>query len=203
MKVLFGSVLGVFVILSFLAAGFVGGIYVGTTFGNPLHWFKNESSSQVIESLKREDQIVLLSLGVQDIKSDTKNSATFANIEIPGSTRQLTIQYKFNAKLGIEGKDVGISETGSNEYTITIPEFSFIGYENLSYGVLKDENGLLSWFTPEIEESAMINLVLSENAQQQYVDAQQEILQEQAAEFYSEIVQSTDPEIELKFKYSN
>lgn len=115
----------------------------------------------------------------------------------------MVLTYAFDAKLGIEGKDVSIVESGTNEYTVTIPEFIFIGHENLTYGVLNEENGLLSWVTPEIEENEMMELVLGADAQRTYIEQQKDILQEQSIEFYSGIVKSIDPDIKLKFEYAN
>lgn len=177
---------------------FVGGIFYGVFWGNPFD--RDSSSSQVIESIERKEQVVLLSLAIQDIKSDSEDFKVL-DLKIPGTTRESHVQYKFDAKLGIEGKDVVIEESGPDEFEITVPEFIFVGYEHLEFSVLHEENGVLSWVTPEIKETEMIAQVLNAGVQQKYLDNNEDLLEEQVVDFYSGIVKSVDPNVNLRFNF--
>ncbi|MCV5968550.1 hypothetical protein, partial [Lactococcus petauri] len=90
-----------------------------------------------------------------------------------------------NAKLGIEGKDVTIEHTGEDALLISIPEFIFIGHDDESFRTVVEDNGVISGVTPEIDTVEMINTILDDDAQGQYVDANQEVLEDQARVFYT------------------
>lgn len=157
-------------------------------------------SSQVIKSITREEQVVLLSLGIQGI--DEKNDkGEILGVHIPGSERTSFIEYSFNAKLGIEGGDVEISQTGENKYLVSVPEFTFIGLDNQNVRFITEDNGILSWLTPEIDRVGMVNSILSVDAKNGYIDSNREILQDQASSFYTGIIASIDPAIDVEFSF--
>src|SRR5689334_3254727 len=90
----------------------------------------NESTrtTQLIEAVTGEDQVVVLSLGIQGIEEKSANS-TFFGADVPGSERTAFMRYEFAAKLGFDGSDVEIERTAENAFTVSIPEFIFIGHE--------------------------------------------------------------------------
>lgn len=158
------------------------------------------SDPQVIHAMERTKEVSLLRLGITGIKSQ-ENKSHFFNMEIPGSERARFIQYTFDAKLGFEGKDVAITQTGENTFDISIPEFKFIGYDHPEYRVVVEQNGALSLGTPQIDTADMINEILNDTAKQEYVDSNREILEEQAKAFYTSIVMSVDPDAKLNFSF--
>jgi hypothetical protein len=113
------------------------------------------------------------------------------------------VRYEYDAKFGIEGKDVEITKTGDNAYLITIPEFIYLGYANPDLSVASEENGLLSWTTPEIDTTEVFEELLSEQAVAQHVDGIRLTLEEQAELFYSKIVTAIDPKITLEFAFTD
>ena len=157
-------------------------------------------NTQIINSITREEQVVLLSLGIQGI-SEQRERGSFLGVDVPGSGRASFVQYAFNAKLGIEGKDVTIVQTGESDLLVSIPKFIFIGHDNESFRTVVEDNGALSWVTPEIDTVEMINTILNDDAQDQYIDSNQEILEDQARVFYTAIVTSIDPTIALRFEF--
>lgn len=157
-------------------------------------------NTQVVDAITREEQVVLLSLGIQGIAERTERG-TFLGMDVPGSGRASFVQYSFNAKLGIEGEDVSIRETGEGEYLVSIPEFVFIGHDDETFETVVEDNGALSFVTPEIDTVEMINSILDDDAQDGYVDANEEVLRDQARLFYSAIVASIDPSITLTFEF--
>lgn len=157
-------------------------------------------NTQIINSITREEQVVLLSLGIQGI-SEQRERGSFLGVDVPGSGRASFVQYAFNAKLGIEGNDVKIVQTGESDLLVSIPKFIFIGHDNESFRTVVEDNGALSWVTPEIDTVEMINTILNDDAQDQYIDSNQEILEDQARVFYTAIVTSIDPTIAIRFEF--
>ena len=96
-----------------------------------------------------------------------------------------------------------MTEVGENKLLVTIPEFIFIGYDNVSFEVAAESNGVLSWTTPKINQVEMINTILNDDAKDEYVKANQDLLKEQTEFFYSSIITSVDPDIELEFEYTD
>jgi len=166
--------------------------------------FGSESEStdtRVIQSIKREEQVVLLSLGIQGISEKTEKR-TFLGVEVPGSDRATFMQYSFNAKLGIDGRDVRIVPVGEKKYRISIPEYIFIGHSNEDFRLVAENNGVLSFITPENDPVEMINSILSADAQAEYIADNEQILREQATYFYSSIITGIDPEIDITYDFS-
>lgn len=159
-----------------------------------------DRDSRTVASLTREEQVVLLSLGIQGIAERNEKSSVLG-FDVPGSGRATFLQYEFNAKLGLEGKDVTIEPTGEESLLITIPEFVFIGHDNPNFRLAAEDNGVLSWITPETDTIDMINNILDSEAQQEYIDSNEDILRDQAEVFYTSIVESVDPDISLTFDF--
>ena len=157
-------------------------------------------NTQLMDSVTREQQVVLLSLGIQGISEKTART-TILGIEVPGSERALFLQYSFNAKLGIEGKDVRIRQTGENEYLVSVPGFVFIGHSNEEFKLAAENNGVLSWVTAEIDPVEMINSILDDEAKARYVSSNEEVLRDQAKAFYAGIVRGIDPTIAVRFEF--
>lgn len=157
--------------------------------------------SEVVRSLKREEQVVLVSLGVQGITERTVARKVWGK-EVPGSKRTLFVQHNYRALLGIDGKQVTVKQTGPKAVEVTIPEFLFIGYNDVSFKTAVEQNGVLSWATPEIDTTNLITEILNAQTKQQHVRDNREILEEQAKAFYGGIIEGVDPTITAKFKYT-
>jgi hypothetical protein len=92
-------------------------------------------------------------------------------------------------------------QTGESDLLVSIPGFIFIGHDNESFRSIVEDNGALSWATPEIDTVEMINKILNDDAQGQYIDSNREILEDQARAFYTGIVTSIDPTIAIRFEF--
>ena len=160
--------------------------------------------NQIIESITKKEQVVLLALGIQGLHEvsadDSELQITFFDFEIPGTSRRLLIQYSFTAKLGIDGGDIKIEQTGDNEFTISIPKFIFIGYADQAFETAVDSGGVLRWVTPRIDTAQAITKLLSD-AQDGYIAQYDDILKEQAEVFYTRIINGIDPSIKLVFVF--
>ena len=69
------------------------------------------------------------------------------------------------------------------------------------FKLVAENNGALSWVTPEIDAVEMINGILNDKAKNQYVSSNQDTLRGQAEIFYKSIVTAVDPGITLEFEF--
>ena len=157
--------------------------------------------TRVMHAVSREEQLVLLSLGIQGISEKSQRSR-FLGVNVPGSERASFLQYSFNAKLGIEGKNVSIERVGDNAFKVSIPEFIFIGHDNPTFKLVAEDNGTLSFLTPRTDAVEMINSILNDELQQEYLGTNDEILRDQAKHFYSGLVSRVDPAIRVTFEFT-
>lgn len=156
--------------------------------------------TQVITAIERQEEVALLRLGIQGV---TEESANFKvnDWQLPGSAKATLIQHTFNAKLGIGGEEVTVEQDGSNTYRVNIPEFTFIGHDDVDFKLITENNGALSRLTPEVEQTEMVNEVFNEDAQQQYLDSNEDILKDQAEHFYRSIITGILPEANVEFDF--
>lgn len=195
----------VFILLLLGAAG-----YTGLAFGKTLGATESRDV-QVIRSITREEQIVLLTAGVGDLRQEEGDGIVLGvdlpgldafTFELPGSRRVMLVRYDFDAKLGIEGKDVAIESTGDGAYLITIPTFIFLGHDDPHISVASENGGVLSWVTPQIDKFKVAEAVLSDETLAETIDGARPVLEEQAETFYSNIIHAIDPSITLTFEFA-
>ena len=160
-----------------------------------------DRDSQVVESVETKEEVALVSLGIQGIKRRETAGHAFWG-QIPGATRVSLLQYEFQAKLGLDGSRVKVVPDGNGGFTVTIPDFIFIGYDKPHFEAAIDQNGALSWFAPEIEETDLINAVLGEDSQNDYLAKYSDDLKEQAKVFYTNIITAIDQNATVSFTFA-
>lgn len=197
-------VLSLIVAVVLVAVGGVVGFFVmkGVSERSLLSTSVESTNTQTIESITREEQIVLLSLGIQGLSRKTA-SGEFLGQKIPGSDKTKFVEYTFSAKLGVEGKDVKIAKTGEREYLVSVPAFIFIGHDNPTFAEIDANGGLLSGFAEDIDTSQMVNEILNDEAQQVYLEKNKQLLKDQVEAFYKGLSASIDPMAKLTFSYVN
>lgn len=188
---------------------FIGvGAYLGS---GPLNWMMPGSSaahaesttSEVVSSLTREQQVVLLSLGIEGTEEQTTANKNFYGLfDVPGTKRAKFIKYEFKAKLGIEGGDVKIEKTGDKSYLVKVPEFAVIGHDDITLSLSSEKNGVLSWVTPEIDELDMATKILGDDSRAKYIDEYQDVLRDQTSVYYRQVVAGVDPDVTLEFEFA-
>ncbi len=196
------KILLVVVVLAVIAGAALVTFNVGKMFGAT-----ESRDTQVIRSFKGEEQVILVTAGMTDVQEEREDGLAFAIgdwdlFTLPGSERSVLVRYEYDAKFGIEGEDVEISQTGDDAYLVTIPKFVYLGYANPDLSVANEKNGLLSWATPEIDTTEVFEELLSEQAVEQHIDGFRPVLEEQAKLFYSKIVTAIDPAITLEFQFT-
>lgn len=172
--------------------------------GFQLFGAKSEThTTQIINAVTREQQVVLLSLAIQGISTKEQGRTTFLGVEVPGTERAAFLEYRFKAKVGVDGKQVHIEQTGEKEYRVSIPRFVFIGHSDESFRVAAENNGVLSFASAPIDTTEMINTLLNDEAQRTYVTSNEELLRDQAKAFYTGIIAGIDPDITLEFRFQS
>lgn len=158
-------------------------------------------SNVVVESVTRVEELVLLNLAMQGIEIREAESGEFGVFKMPGTERKSMLVWKFDAKLGLDGRKVTVVEKEESSFLVTIPEFTFIGHEVYPFESVIEQNGALSWMTEPIEDTDMVNSVLGSEKMREYLEQYDAQLQEQARTFYTKLVFSIEPEAVLEFKF--
>lgn len=158
--------------------------------------------SQVIQAIERTQEISLLSLGIQGLKQESKCSTVFGKC-VPGSGDKVYLQYKFTAKLGVDGARVKVTNSGEHNYVVAIPEFISIGFSDPDFEVAVTDGGALAWITPDVDEVEMVNEILNDDAREQYIESNKDILEDQAKVFYDSLITGIDPDAKTKYNFES
>lgn len=159
------------------------------------------TNTQVVKAVEREEQVVLLSLGIQGLVEKSSAGQVFG-VKVPWTNRTQFVQYSYKAKLGIEGKDVSVRETGEHSYTVHIPDFIFIGHSDEEFKTAVEDNGVLSWTTQPLDAASTVTDVLSADKKRKDINDNRELLEEQARNFYEGIIRGVDPEAQVTMEFS-
>ncbi|WP_062526642.1 hypothetical protein [Demequina rhizosphaerae] len=159
-------------------------------------------SSLVVTAIERTEEVSLLTLGVEGITSDTTSKELFG-ITVPGSEKSKYIKYSFDLKLGVDGSQVAIAETGENAFTLTIPEFIVIGNSEPHFETAVEDNGILSWATADVDALDTVNQVLNADEFEDYIASNEDVLRDQTEFFYGSIIRGIDPAIDVDFVFAD
>lgn len=169
----------------------LGAFLLATNLGwlSPFGIGEKSADSQVVTAIERTQEVSLLALGIQGIKQTDRCSEAFGKC-IPGTGESVFLQYNFTGKLGLDGAKVEVEKTGEKAYSISVPEFDFIGYDEPTFKTAVEDGGLLGWVTPDVDKADMITEILDDEAQGTYVDDHESLLQEQTKIFYDNLIKS-------------
>ncbi len=171
--------------------------------GTPIFGASAETTNtQVVKAIERKEEIALLSVSIQGI-AETNGQSQIFGFTVPGTTRTRFLQYNFDAKLGVNGEDVVLTETGENAFTVEVPEFIFIGHSNVSFQTAVDQNGVLSWVTPEVDTAAVATEILSDDSQQELVVKNVDLLKDQTTNYYTSLIQGIVPDAEVTVEFGD
>lgn len=160
-----------------------------------------DTNTQVVNAVTRVQEVALVTLSIEGIDERKTEAGQILFLSIPNS-RASFLRYSFEAKLGIDAKEVDIEERADGSFLVTIPEFVVIGLNNQKVEVAAENNDVLSWTTPEIDTLDMVNTVFGDDLQAEYVSKNTELLQDQARAFYTSIVTAIDPTIDVEFEFA-
>ena len=189
-------------VVGLVAGGAVVFAFILPTLTKPVGTVTESRDTQVIQAIERQEEVVLVSLGIQGIAEESAQG-TILGQRIPGTGRTQFLQYNYRALLGIDGADVVLTRTGEDTYLVSIPAFEFIGYDDVSFKTALENNGILSWVTPEIDTAAVITELLDDDAKREHVDANRDLLQDQAENFYRGIILGVSPDAKVTFRFGS
>lgn len=174
------------------SAGVAAGMFFGAA---------QEREVQVIRSIELEEQVVLVRSGITGLKPE-REVKDINGIVVPWSDRSLLLKYEFDTMVGIDGRGVSIVPTGEKSFRVAIPDFILIGTADAEYSVVNENNGVLSFATPEIDTLQLTQELLTDDVLQKHIEGLRPVLEEQARTFYTNIVTAIDPTITLEFEFS-
>lgn len=160
------------------------------------------TNTQVVRSIEFTEDITLLSLSVEAVATQDTGSH-IGSWRVPGTGESVFMRYGFDAKLGIDGSQVVIEQTGDLAYTVTVPAFEFLAYDDFAFETLTEKNGVLSVITPDIDKEQMVNELINDEVKAQHVANNTDLLKRQCEAFYNNIVHAIDPNIVLTFVYTD
>lgn len=110
-------------------AAFVSGGLNALALGSLFTSNSNERDSQVVQAVTRVQEVALLRLHIEGVARQESNGEILG-MAVPASEKMTLLQYKFDAKLGIEGSQVKIEPNGAESFRVTIPKFIGIGFDD-------------------------------------------------------------------------
>lgn len=158
------------------------------------------SNTEIIKSIQRDEQIILLSTATQGLHTVKKEAKLWDRLPLRGDRTNI-IQYTYTMNLGIEGRDVSIRETGDKSFTVTIPAFQSLGFDDAEFKTVLEDNQILSFVSEPIDNVEEINEILNDNRKQEHIDSNRDLLQDQARNFYTGIIHAIDDDVQLDFKF--
>ena len=165
------------------------------------------SDSKAVEHFEFKEDITLVGAGVTGILEEKKTSKIFGSLKIPGSDKSVLIQYRYQANLGIDGKEVTIKKTGDHSFDVDVPAFKMLGMKFTDqdgkgpFKTVSSEGGILSFVTADIDEAEMYSRVVTDDGAE-LINANIEQLRSQAESFFTGIITSVDPEAEIDFDFT-
>lgn len=191
-KLLLFTVLTLVVVGIAASAGVAAGMFFGAA---------QEREVQVIRSVELEEQVVLVRSGVTGLKPE-REVQDINGIVIPWSDRSLLLQYEFDTMVGIDGRGVSIVSTGDKSFRVAIPDFILIGTDDPKYSVVNQQNGVLSFVTPEIDTLKLTQELLTDDVLADHIEGLRPVLEEQARTFYTNIITAIDPKVVVEFEFA-
>ena len=96
-----------------------------------------------------------------------------------------------------------MTSTGPDAYTVTVPEYVFIGLSEPTFETPVDDGGILQWVTPDIDQLELVNEILSVENKQEYIDSNRDLLEEQTRAFYDGLITGIAPEAKVSYTFAN
>jgi hypothetical protein len=76
-------------------------------------------------------------------------------------------------------------------------------FPNVDFKTAIEDNGVLSWVTPQIDTAAAITAILSEGEMAEQILSNRDLLEDQARTFYTGIIHRINDDVEIDFEFSD
>lgn len=195
------ATLGIVVlVLGGLAVGIAAGLLTPPWLASALGSRSIVRNEQVVTFITKEEQTVLLTLGVEGI-SEAEGVPPQVLKDVPFSKKVRLVQYSMKAKLGVDA--VTIDATGDHQFVVTVPPFIWIGETDRKIERVISDDGVLSAFTEQKTESEQLNGLVDDELKAKYLENNGEALQNQAEFHFTKLARSIDPDAELSFEFAD
>lgn len=161
-----------------------------------------DKNTQIVNAVSRTQEVALVTLGIEGIREQRTEAGQVLFLSIPNS-RATFLRYSFDAKLGLDAKQVAIEARPDGSFLISVPSFIVIGLNNQNVEVAAENNDVLSWTTPEIDKVAMVNTILDNDLTDEYLAKNADLLRDQTRVFYTNIIHAIDPQASLEFAFAD
>ncbi|MBW9093326.1 hypothetical protein JNB62_06495 [Microbacterium jejuense] len=188
----------VVLVLGALVAGVGAGLLTPTWLASALGPQTPIRNEQVVTSIEKEEQTVLLSLGVEGI-SEAEGIPPAILKDFPLLAKARYMVYSMKAQLGVD--TVTIEATDDHKFIVTVPEFIWIGQDEFKVGDVFSNDGVLSAFTEQDSESEQVTAIINDEVKQKHLAANQELLRDQTEFYFTKLATSIDPDAELTFVF--
>ena len=85
---------------------------------------------------------------------------------------------------------------------MTIPNFKILGYNDPEFKTVVDEDGALSFVTAEVDTAEAVTEVFGDKEREKQIEVNRKVLEDQAKNYYTNIVHAIDKGAVLEFTYS-
>jgi hypothetical protein len=194
------AVLGVVVlVVGALVAGLAAGLltppWLASALG-PQSVIRNE---QVVTSIERLEQTDLVELSVQGISTAEGLPPALVR-DLPILQNARIMQYSMKVQLGVEGVD--IQTTADHEFRIAVPAFKWTGMDDFQIDRVFNDDEVLSVFTALPSLTEQQNAIVDDELKQKHLEANQQLLRDQAEFYFTKLARSIDPEATLTFEFA-
>jgi hypothetical protein len=180
----------------------------GFTYAKNMGWFSpfgivsSSHDTQVVNAVERTEEVSLMQLGIQGIRQESQ-SARILGRSVPGTGKDLFVQYDYKAKLGIDGSQVRITPSGDHAYVISVPEFKLIGLTEPQLKKAVEDGGILSWVSDDFDELEIATKILTNADRDELVESNRDLLEAQTKVFYDRIITSIDPDVTTTYEFGS
>lgn len=188
----------VLLVVGALAAGVVAGILTPPWVVSAVGSHSTIKNEQVVTSIERKEQTVLLELGIEGI-SEAKGIPPEMLAAFPQLGKARYMVYSAKVKLGVDA--VTVNSTGDHSFEVKVPPFGWIGVDDATIENVFSNDGLLSAFTEQDSEAEQFNAIFDDEVKQKYLVANQQPLRDQTEYYFTKLARSIDPDATLTFVF--
>ncbi|WP_336625243.1 MULTISPECIES: hypothetical protein [unclassified Microbacterium] len=186
-------------VLGALVAGVAAGVLTPAWLVSALGSHSVLKNEQVVTSMEKKEQTVLLQLGVKGV-SEAEGIPPAILKDFPLLQKARYMIYGGKVKLGVD--HVIVKATGDHEFTVEVPEFIWIG-DDVDVEQIISSDGILSAFTAQKSEAEQFNNLISNEDKADYVEQNLSALRDQAEFVFTKYATSIDPNATLTFVFAN
>jgi len=194
------AVLGiVLLVVGALVGGFAAGILTPPWVATALSSQSVIKNEQVVTSMEKKEQSVLLELKVKSV-SEARGVPPTVIQGLPFLEKARYMIYTSKVKLGVDA--VTVVPTGDHEFVVQVPPFIWIGEDDTNIEQVISDDGILSAFTTQQSEVDQFNAIFTDELKDDYLEQNDQTLRDQTEFYFTKLATSIDPDAKLTFEFT-